>query len=64
MMVARQVNGVSRRGPLVTIVDGHNVEVLVQVEARHPVEISEQQAVAVIHIVEVGVIHRIDEVAQ
>lgn len=64
MMITGQIDSVTRRGTLMTIMDGHNVEILIQVETRHPVEIGEQQTVAMIDIVEVGVVHRIDEIAQ
>ena len=64
MMVTRQIDGVARCRPLMPVMDGHNVEVLIQIETRHPVEIGEQQPVAVVNIVQVGIIHRIDEISQ
>ena len=47
-----------------TIVNRHNVEVLIEIVARHPVEIGKEHTVSVVHVVEVGVIHRIDEIAE
>jgi len=64
MVIARKNDGIASSGTLVTVVDGHNVEVLIQVIARHPVEVGEQHPVAVVDIVQIGIIHRVDEVAQ
>ena len=42
----------------------HNIEILVEIVTRHPIEVGEQHAVAVIDVVQIGIVHGIDEVAE
>ena len=64
MMIAREEDGVARRRSLVTVMNRHNIEILVEIIARHPIEVGEQHAVTVIDIVQIGIVHGIDEVAE
>ena len=52
MVVSVQYNRVFWCGTHMLIVNADNVEVLVEAVSRHPVEVGEQHAVAVVHIVE------------
>ena len=54
MMVSIQHDGVARCGANVSVMDADDVEILVAAVAGHPVEIGEQHAVAMVHVVQRG----------
>ena len=64
MMVAGQHHSVARSGPRVPVVDADDVKVLVTTVAGHPSEIGEQHPVAVVNVVEVGLVVATSQNAQ
>lgn len=52
VMIAGKAERVFCRRADVPVMDAHNVEILVEICPRHPLEVGEQHSVAVVHVVE------------